>query len=134
MTKRLILPSLIIYSLLSSCDPSRHIEMKNKSNDTAEFVWKVREDSIGHNPFVISNNKELKFLIPPHKNSKIKMSFGMGVWSPEEVEKLIIGIESFEIISARHKIRIDSLPLLKEYLLARRKGVGGSKIEIVINE
>lgn len=58
----------------------------------------------------------------------------MGVWSPEEVEKLIVGVESFEMISARHRIRIDSLARLKEFLLARRKGASGSKIEIIIQD
>lgn len=134
MRKYLILPFLFIGLMLYGCDPARRIEMKNKSSDTAEFIWKSREDSIGFNPFVLTNNKELKFTIPPHKNSKIKMSFGIGVWSPSEVEKVIFGIESFEILSARHKIRIDSLPQLRDYLLARRKGVGGSKIEIVITD
>lgn len=62
------------------------------------------------------------------------MSFGMGIWSPAEVESIISKLESLEIKTPQQKIRIDSLPLLKQFLLARRKGAGGSKIEIIINK
>ena len=72
---------------------------------------------------------KLKFTIQPHKN--IKMSFGIGMWSPMEVEKMTNKLESFEMISSTQRIKIDSLPLLRQFLLARRKGVGGSKIQIV---
>lgn len=120
-------------AMLFGCDPTRRIEMKNKSDDTAYVVWRIKEDSIGHNPFNISNNRELKFTLRPHKKSKVKLSFGHGTWSPSEVEKLIGGLESFELSSRQHKIKIDSLPLLKEYLLARRKGIG-AKIEILVTQ
>lgn len=116
------------------CDPSRRIEMKNRSNDSAEVIWRVKEDSIGFNPFNISNSQELKFKLPPHGRSDIKLSFGVGTWSPSEVEKVINGVESLEIISSTYKMKIDSLPLLRDYLLARRKGFGGSKIQIVIKQ
>ncbi len=68
---------------LSSCDPARRIEMKNRRNDTAVVIWKSKEDGIATNPFNISNNRELKFTIPPHKKSKIKISFSDGTWSPD---------------------------------------------------
>jgi hypothetical protein len=47
---------------------------------------------------------------------------------------MISKIESLEIISARRVVKIDSLPLLKDFLLARRKGVGGLRIQILIAE
>jgi hypothetical protein len=119
---------------LAACDPARRIDFRNHSRDTAEVVWKVKEDSIGFNPFNISNSRTLKLTIPPHKKTKIKMSFGDGTWSPEEVERLISGVESLQISTASQVQKIDSLPLLKEYLLARRKGIGGSRIEIIIEK
>lgn len=122
----------VLAACLLSCDPARRIEMKNSSTDTVHVIWRVKKDSIGFNAFNLSNNRELKFMLPPHRNSEIKMSFGTGVWSPEEVEKLIHRLESFEIRTARQNLKIDSLSQLRSYLLARRKG--SSKIQIVIGQ
>ena len=106
--------------------------MINKTNDTAEVIWKSQEDSIGFNPFVLNNKKKLVFVLPPHKHSKVKLSFGMGTWSPEEVEKTIHLLDYFAINAPGQQLKIDSLPLLKTWLLERRKGIGKSKIRIVI--
>lgn len=116
---------------LQGCDPSRRIEMKNYSNDTAEVVWKAKTDSIGFNPFNISNSKELRFIIPPHRNSAVKLSFGVGKWTPAEVEKVIHRLEYFQLTLPSQKLRIDSLAELRDYLLARRRS-GSSVIEIAI--
>lgn len=117
---------------LLSCNPARRIEMSNLGSDTAHVIWRVKKDSIGFNAFNLSNNRELKFTLLPNRNDGIKMSFGVGVWSPEEVERLIHRIESFEIKTARQNLRIDSLVPLRNYLLARRKG--SSKIQIVVGK
>jgi hypothetical protein len=118
--------------ILSSCDSVRRIDMKNYSSDTAKVIWNLNEDSLMNNPFLLSNSKQLMFDLHPPKRNQIKMSFGPGGWSPKEVEKLVGHLKSLEIISATQRIKIDSLPLLKEFLLARRKGIGGMRIEIVI--
>lgn len=117
---------------LLSCNPVRRIDMKNESADTAEVIWTLNEDSLINNPFLISNSKELKFSLYSPKRKEIKMSFGPGNWSPGEVDKLVGHLTSLEIISATQRIKIDSLPLLRQFLLARRKGVGGARIEILI--
>lgn len=117
---------------LLACDPARRIEMTNLSQDTAEVIWRVKKDSIGFNAFNLTNNRELKFTLLPNREKAIKMSFGVGVWSPQEVERLIHRLESFEIKSARHHLFIDSLVPLRNYLLSRRKG--NSKIQIIIDE
>lgn len=132
MMKNWLLLFLLVAAALLSCDPSRRIEMTNRTNDTAEVVWKSKEDSIGFNPFVLNNKKKLSFVLPPHKNTAVKLSFGLGPWTPEEVEKAIHRLDYFEINAAGKTFRIDSLPQLKDYLLARRKGIDKSKIEIVI--
>lgn len=106
--------------------------MKNNTADSAEVIWTLNEDSLMNNPFLISNSKELKFVLHP-SHREIKMSFGSGNWSPREVQKLTGYLKSLEINFRNQKIKIDSLPLLKEFLLARRKGVGGAKIEIVVS-
>ena len=125
---------LFILGMLAmfSCDPVRRIDVKNQSSDTAHVIWTLNEDSLMNNPFLISNSKELKFALYSPKREEIKMSFGPGNWSPKEVQKLVGHLTSLEIISATQRIKIDSLPLLKDFLLARRRGVGGARIEIVI--
>ena len=123
---------LLVIIAMFSCDPVRRIDMKNQSNDTAYVIWTLNEDSLMNNPFLISNSKQLKFDLYHPKRKEIKMSFGPGNWSPKEVQKLVGHLTSLEIISSTQRIRIDSLPLLREFLLARRKGVGGARIEIVI--
>jgi len=129
---RIVCFLLPAFFLLAACDPARRIEMKNQSNDTAQVVWKSKKDSIGFNPFVLNNSNELRFVIPPHKNSQVKLSFGMGSWTPEEVTKAIHRLDYFEIITPSQNLKIDSLPRLRDYLLARRKGIGSARIEIVI--
>lgn len=126
--------SLLLLGIIAlfSCDPVRRIDLKNESADTAHVIWTLNEDSLINNPFLISNSKELKFALYSPKREEIKMSFGAGSWTPTEVNRLVGNLTSLEIISATQRIKIDSLPLLKEFLLARRKGVGGARIEIVI--
>ena len=130
-----IAAGLLIIAAISGvgCDPVRRIDMKNETGDSARIIWTLTDsdDSIGFNQFLISNSKELKFDFYPPKNDEVKMSFGEGSWTPREVQKLVKQLKSLEIISTAQHIRIDSLPLLKEFLLARRKGVGGARIEIV---
>ncbi len=117
--------------LLLSCDPSRRIVMGNITADTAEIIWRVKKDSIGFNAFNLSNHRELKFSLPPHRRTAIKMSFGVGIWSPGEVEKLIQHIEWYQVRSAAGELKIDSLPQLKNYLLERRRG--SARIEIIVD-
>ena len=110
------------------------IDIKNNSADTAHIIWTLNEDSLSNNPFLLSNSKELKFDLYSPKRDEIKMSFGPGNWSPKEIQRLVGHLTSLEIISSTQRIKIDSLPLLKDFLLARRKGVGGARIEIVIGQ
>ena len=108
--------------------------MINRTSDTAEVIWKSQEDSIGFNPFVLNNNRKLVFILPPRKHNKVKLSFGMGTWSPEEVAKAIQLLEYFSIKTPHHSLRIDSLPQLQAWLLERRTGVSNSKIVISIDQ
>lgn len=106
--------------------------MVNQTTDTVQVIWHLNEDSLMFNPFLLSNSKELTFALAPPKASSIKMSFGEGSWTPREVQKLVGFLTSLEIKSPSQDLKIDSLPLLKQFLLARRKGLGGARIEIVI--
>jgi hypothetical protein len=129
---KILITLYLLVATVCSCHGVRRIAMQNKSNDTAEIIWTLNEDSLANNPFLISNSKELKFTLFPPKTKEIKMSFGPGNWSPTQVQKLVGFLESLEIKSAKQRIKIDSLPLLKDYLLARRKGIGGATISIEI--
>ena len=134
MMKKIVSSIAVVAILHASCDPVRRIDMKNESGDSARVIWTLNDDSLMNNPFLLSNSKELTFTLYPPKNNAIKMSFGTGNWSPREVQKLTGYLKSLEIITSSQRIKIDSLPLLKEYLLARRKGIGGARIEIVASQ
>jgi hypothetical protein len=127
---KIITACLVVLTIAVSCSPVRRIDMKNSGTDTVEFIWTMNEDSLSNNPFMLSNSKELKFALYPPKRSRINMSFGQGNWSPSEVQKLVNKLVSLEIKSPSQNIKLDSLPLLKDYLLARRKGLDGSRIEL----
>lgn len=129
-----ILIGFFLLALVASfgCNPVRRIDMKNETMDTVRFVWTLNEDSLMNNPFLLSNSKKLEFTLYPPKVKAIKMSFGEGNWSPNSVQKLVGFLESFQIESPHQRIRIDSLPRLKEFLLARRRGIGGARIEIAV--
>src|SRR5688572_18367004 len=116
-----ILTGLALLSgiLSVSCNPFRRIDMKNNTIDTVEFIWTLNEDSLENNPFLISNSKELKFKLFPPNTRRINMSFGTGNWAPREIHKLVGHLQSLEIKSASQHIKIDSLPLLEEFLQAR---------------
>lgn len=122
---------LLTSAALAGCDPLRRIDMVNETADTVRFIWKLNEDSLMFNPFLLSNSKELSFTLAPPKTKAIKMSFGEGSWTQRDVQKLVGFLTSFEIKSPSQKIKIDSLPLLEKFLLSRRRGIGKARIEIV---
>ena len=126
--------SLLALAAIWGCDPVRRIDMKNETADTVKFIWTLNEDSLMNNPFLLSNSKKLEFVLYPPKVKSIKMSFGPGSWTPKDVQKLVGFLESFQIQSASQRIRIDSLSTLKDFLLARRRGVGGARIEIAVKD
>ena len=130
---RLFLVTAIVAAIGVGCQGVRRIDMRNATRDSVYVIWKLEKDSLKDNPFLISNSEELRFGISP-QHPEIKMSFGRGGWSLKEVQKLSGFLKSLEIISPNRHVKIDSLPLLQEYLLARRKGVGGGTIEIVVAE
>ncbi|MGZ5287666.1 MAG: hypothetical protein ACXWB9_10795, partial [Flavisolibacter sp.] len=65
------------------CDPMRRINMKNRTDEKAEITWHIIKDSILSSPFFMSNSREVKFkMLPDGKSGDIKMSFGIGKWTP----------------------------------------------------
>lgn len=112
---------VIVAAFAVGCDPARRITMKNVGTDTTQIIWTASEDSIGFNPFVLHNSKELKFTIPPGKNNEVKLSFGVGSWTPDYVETFMKYLKSVEVISKQQSFKLDSTAVIKEYFLAHRK-------------
>lgn len=102
---------VIVAALAAGCDPARRITMKNIGSDTTQIIWTASEDSIGFNPFVLHNSKELKFTIPPGKNNEVKLSFGVGSWTPEYLETFMKYLKSMEVISRQQSFKLDSSTL-----------------------
>ena len=122
---------VIIATLAFSCDPTRHITMKNIGSDTTQIIWTASEDSIGFNPFVLHNSNELKFTVPPGKKNEVKLSFGVGSWTPDYVETFMKYLKSVEVKSKRQSFKLDSSAVIKEYFLAHRKK-NGTVVEIAM--
>src|SRR4051812_17173250 len=111
---KLLLFIFLVLLTCCACDPARRINMKNIGSDTAEITWNASEDSIGFNPFVLNNSKELKYVLPPGKNNFISMTFGVGSWSPDYVDMFMKYLESVEIKSKQENIKLDSAKAIKE--------------------
>ncbi len=108
----------------SGCNPARRISMKNSSADTAEFILTASDDSIGFNPLVLHNSKELRFRIPPGKNNEINLSFGLGEWTKDYIDFFIKYLVAVQMTSAHQNVKLDSAQTIKDYFLAHRKKRG----------
>ena len=115
--------------VLTSCDTMRRINMKNNSADTVHVTWTTVEDSIGFNPFVLSNSKELHFALAP-ACKEVKMSFGTGNWTAEYLQHLMKYLVSLEITSPRQQIMLTTPQQISAYLLSRRKALN-KRIDLV---
>lgn len=130
-----ILITVAVALLLWSCDPMRRINMKNNTYQNAEITWFIKQDSISSSPFFISSSKDVKFKLAPVPDSKkIKMSFGIGTWSHNEVTKLADDLDSVIITWDQKVARLISVDEIRSYLMARRRGLDKSKIHILLNE
>lgn len=124
--------SCLLYTTFTGCDPARRITMKNNSADTAQIIWTASDDSIGFNPFVLNNSKDLKFVLLPRKK-EISLSFGTGSWTPEYLQRFMRYLVSLEIVHPGHPALMLTTPQeINSFLLAHRKGNSKNKIEIVV--
>ena len=124
----------LFYFTVAGCNPARRIIMKNSSADTAQFIFTTPEDSIGTNPFVMHNAKELKFVLAPGEKD-VSLSFGIGSWSPEYMERFVRYLVSMEIIRAGKPSNLLSTPAeISSFLMAHRKGSTKTKIELSVSD
>lgn len=118
-----------------SCDPMRRINMKNRTDEKAEIIWHIMEDSILSSPLYISNSQEVKFeLLPGGRSRDIKMSFGIGRWSPGYLTSVIDDLDSVEIRWNNKTAVLRSHEEMYEYLYKRRRTPDKSKIQIVFKK
>src|SRR5688572_33371585 len=74
--------------LLTSCDPAKHIILKNRTDKPAYFRWTVRTDSTGTNGG--QQFKTVTFDLGTSKDDKEKtIVFGFGNWSTSEIERFV---------------------------------------------
>ena len=127
--------SLIIPVLfLLSCDPSRRINMQNKSNNDAEVIFKLKEDSAKTSPFFISNSVKINFNLKNKKpHHRAAMSFGLGKWTKASIKNIADDLESFEIKHTKDSMLLTAEDQIAKYFFAKRKGTFKSRIEIILH-
>ena len=119
---------------LLSCDPSRRINMRNKSNNNAEVIFKLKEDSAKTSPFFISNSTRVDFNLKNKKPQNFaSMSFGIGKWTEASIKNIANDLESFEIKHTKDSMLLTTEDQIAKYFFAKRKGTFKSRIEIILH-
>ena len=119
---------------LVSCDPMRRINMKNESGQEARITFHIKEDSLHKSPFFLSSDDESVFYFPSESTKTMRLSAGIGTWTPFHLRNLVDDLESMTIQWADKEIKMDKEEEIFQYLLSRRKGLGKDKIEIRIKD
>jgi hypothetical protein len=119
---------------LLSCDPSRRINLRNKSNNNAEVIFKLKEDSAKTSPFFISNSTRVDFNLKNKKPQNFaSMSFGLGKWTEASIKNIADDLESFEIKHTKDSMLLTTEDQIAKYFFAKRKGTFKSRIEIILH-
>ncbi len=124
---------IISIFFLLSCDPSRRINMLNKTNHDAEIIFKLKEDSAKTSPFFISNSTKINFNLKNEKPQNFaSMSFGLGKWTKASIKNIADDLESLEIKHTKDSMLFNSEDQIAQYLFAKRKGTFKSRIDITV--
>jgi hypothetical protein len=127
--------SFFVVMIALSCDPMRRINMKNETSGQAQIRWFIKEDSVNSSPLFISNSQEQAFVLEPVPGQDlIKMSFGIGRWSPGKVEDFVDDLDSIMISWSGKKLLLVEQDQMKSFLLSRRRGLDKSKIMILFRD
>lgn len=133
MNNFLITLLVVSGSLFLSCNPTRHINMINHSNDDAHIIWTMKEDSAKTSPLFISNALELKFDLKATKpHNEANMSMGVGKWTEERIKSVADDMESLVIVHKNDSLKLDGESAIWHYLQERRKGITKTRIDIVL--
>ncbi len=119
---------------VSGCDPTRHINMKNLSNEECSIIWTLKEDSAKTSPFFISNDLEVKFNLKPVKSHNVaNLSIGTGKWTDVMIKSIADDLESLTIVHKNDSLKLETESTISKYLQDRRKGITKTRIDIVLN-
>lgn len=124
---------VISSTLVISCNPARHINMRNDSHEDAHIIWTMKEDSAKTSPLFISNAVELKFELKPSKpHNEANMSMGVGKWTEERIKSVADDMESLVIVHKNDSVKLNGESAIWNFLQERRKGITKSRIDIVL--
>jgi hypothetical protein len=119
--------------LLVACNSVRRIRMENKSGEEALISWVIKEDSINQSKLFFSNSKTVRFTLKEKAPyNKIKMSFGVGSWTPAALSDFVDDLETLEIKWKGGTIKLDTTKIY-DYLVIRRRGMDNSQIKIQLD-
>ncbi|MDQ3682262.1 MAG: hypothetical protein M3352_04205 [Bacteroidota bacterium] len=108
--------------------------MRNKSNNDAEVIFKLKEDSAKTSPFFISNSTRVDFNLKNKKPQNFaSMSFGLGRWTEASIKNIADDLESFEIKHTKDSMLLTTEDQIAKYFFAKRKGTFKSRIEIILH-
>jgi hypothetical protein len=117
-----------------SCNPMRRINMRNISNEDAEFIFKLKEDSAKTSPLFISTSPKISFnLKNKQPYNRAVVSLGFGKWTEASIKNIADDLESFEIKHAIDSVLLTSEAQIVKYFFDRRKGTFKSRIEILVH-
>lgn len=127
----LIYICVLTFGCFAACQPSRTIMIQNDSTDTAFIHWKIKPDSVPYHKLNLANSDSAGYTLPPSPgNNSITLPVGKGLWTPQEVTKLLDDLEYIEFKTINTSIRLTDHEEMKDFLLERRKNLGKSKILI----
>ncbi len=124
-----------LFAIITGCDPLRRIDIKNKSGNDAVVIWTICDDmdSLYNSPFFISGSREVKFKLKSQKPfNDVNMSFGIGTWKKKDLDFVVKDLKSLEIKWKDKDVKLKKPEDISNYLYIRRRGIGNSKIKIVL--
>jgi hypothetical protein len=104
--------------------------MSNHSNEDAEIIWTIKEDSIQNSPLFISVNQEVRFHLAPTSKKAINLSCGIGEWSISSLNEFTDDLESLELKWMGGTIKMTNTDSIRNFLLNRRMGLDHGTIMI----
>jgi hypothetical protein len=107
----------------------KRINMKNSSGSEASVTFHIREDSLHSSPVYLSSSKQETFHLPSNKQT-IRLSCGIGMWTPKAVAAFTDDLDSIVIRSKAGILHLTDSAKMNAYLLKNRRGLDRGKINI----
>lgn len=118
--------------LLLSCDPSKLIILKNKSDKPAYFTWIIEQDSVLSYSHYALKTGTLTLGTKTDEREEF-IHFGFGAWPKAEIERFVnTNIKSIEIEGPNTKIKLTDKKEIIHFLSERRHGLLNNFITIKV--